>query len=94
MVITRGGEGVYYQDNETSRSFPPLMCQAVDTTGAGDAFAAGLIHRYLRDPSNVEAFVQFGQATACYVIERSGGVIPERMPTEPEVEKKLKAIGG
>lgn len=94
VVVTRGSRGVYYQDEESSRSFPPLRCKTVDTTGAGDTFAAGMIHRYLNDSSDIEAMVQFGQATACCVIEKSGGVVQERMPTASEVEKKLRTIGG
>lgn len=89
ILITMREKGVFYANLEHHRKFFPLKCKAVDTTGAGDAFAAGMIHNYLKT-KDICAAVGFGQATACYVIERTGGVIPERMPTEGEVLSKIR----
>jgi len=90
VVITLGSKGVYYADTEVNKRFPPLPCKAIDTTGAGDAFAAGMIHGYLSDKDDIDTMIMFGQATACCVVERTGGVAPERMPTKEEVQLRLR----
>jgi sugar/nucleoside kinase (ribokinase family) len=84
VIITLGSKGVFYANATFCRYFPPLRCLAIDTTGAGDVFAAGLLHSYLKG-AGIEDMITFGQAVACHVIERTGGVVPERMPTREEV---------
>lgn len=90
LLLTLGSRGAYYADPWHNRYFPPLPCDAVDTTGAGDAFGAGIVHAYLIDKYDIDTMVKFGQATACYVIERTGGVLPERMPTQQEVLSRIR----
>ncbi|MGI6162165.1 MAG: ribokinase [Christensenellales bacterium] len=43
VVITLGYHGAFAADGETSKHFPRLKVDAVDTTGAGDAFNGGLV---------------------------------------------------
>lgn len=43
-VITRGAEGATAYARETALHVPALAVTPVDTTGAGDCFAAGLVH--------------------------------------------------
>lgn len=43
VAITRGASGSLLAAGEGSFHLPPLPVEAVDTTGAGDAYAAGLI---------------------------------------------------
>ncbi len=89
VVLTLGRHGVYVADGAREMLFDALPCRVRDTTGAGDAFSAGMIHAYRQDSQNWSRFVQFGQATACWVLERSGGVAPERMPTAADVQRLL-----
>lgn len=42
VVATIGGKGAIHVDERGSTSYPSLLVDAVDTTGAGDAFNAGL----------------------------------------------------
>ena len=44
VVITRGGRGVTAYGLDRQISLPARRVKTVDTTGAGDAFAAGLLH--------------------------------------------------
>ena len=46
VYITMSGEGVYAGDGIT---YPALPGEVVNTTGAGDAFLAGVIHAYTKD---------------------------------------------
>ena len=49
VVIKLGRDGAYALDDATADHVPPFEVQAKDETGAGDAFAAGLIYGLLRD---------------------------------------------
>jgi sugar/nucleoside kinase (ribokinase family) len=43
VVIKLGAQGCWLEDAQSSRLVPGLQATVVDTTGAGDAFSAGLI---------------------------------------------------
>jgi len=45
VVVTRGAAGVVVHDRDGSAAHPALQVDVVDTTGAGDAFAAGFLYR-------------------------------------------------
>jgi len=72
LVITKGERGVTVitEDGEAAvPAVPPR--EAVDPTGAGDAFAAGFIAGLLRDQSPVEAS-RWGAVLASFVLEAVG----------------------
>lgn len=43
LLVTLGGDGVYVHDGQRLRHFRAAPVVPVDTTGAGDAFVAGLL---------------------------------------------------
>jgi len=90
VLITLGSRGVYFHNCGGGSYFQPFRCEAIDTTGAGDVFCAGLISEYIKT-GKIEEAILFGEAVACMVIEKSGGVKAERMPTREEVENFIKA---
>ena len=55
VAITRGAAGSTYVTPRFKGNVPGLPVLAVDTTGAGDAFMAGLLRRVLADPAVLEA---------------------------------------
>ena len=57
VVITRGGDGCYYTDGRTSGSLNGHRMNVVETTGAGDAFVAGLLTKLLERRDRGGAFV-------------------------------------
>ncbi len=67
VAVTRGARGCELFRGDEQRSFAGLAVQAVDATGAGDAFAAALIHRYLRGASLFElgSYANRVAAAAC-----------------------------
>ena len=100
LVVTSGGEGVVAL---LRRRFvirqPPLRVEAVDPTGAGDAFCAGLMHgSSLRgidfeaaDPHEVAQVLLYAQAAGAAVVSAPGattGVSKER------VEALIEEQGG
>ena len=81
-AITAGPAGARIVDRDAVRTIPALDVTVADTTGAGDAFTAGLIDRLLAGQSLIEAggFAAAAAGLACTV---SGpGVVPNREPIE------------
>ena len=60
---------------------PPTV---VDTTGAGDAFTAGLLHRWAAAP---QERIRFAAACGALVCGGAGGIDPQ--PTQAQVEAFL-----
>ena len=61
--------------------------EVVDTTGAGDAFTAGLLHRWSASPAER---VRFAAACGALVCGGPGGIDPQ--PTEAQVEAFLGGV--
>jgi 2-dehydro-3-deoxygluconokinase len=52
------------------------VAQLVDSSGAGDAFAAGFLARYFIDADNLAAAAQSGHHLAAAVVQQHGAIIP------------------
>ena len=61
--------------------------EVVDTTGAGDAFTAGLLHRWSASPTER---VRFAAACGALVCAGAGGI--DTQPTETQVEAFLGRV--
>ena len=71
VVITLGGEGALVADKGNTVKVPANPVQAVDTTGAGDAFAAGFLYGKSRGVS-LEQCGRIGGYFASRVITQMG----------------------
>jgi ribokinase len=86
LVVSLGAQGAMVADGAGVRRFPALKAEVVDTTGAGDAFRAGLAVM-LAEGSGMDDAVRFANACgalACTVL----GTEPS-MPRRPAVETRL-----
>ena len=74
VCVTLGGKGCYVADSSTGEShlIAPYPTDVVDTTGAGDAFAAGFLFGLLRDKSLYESG-KTGNLVASFCIREYGG---------------------
>ena len=70
-VITLGANGALVQDDGQSAYLDPFPVRPVDTTGAGDAFAAGYLHGHLSGASLLQKG-RLGSYFASLVIQRMG----------------------
>lgn len=70
VVITRGSKGSIYGNAEGDRQLfmPPAVDQVVDVTGAGDAYAAGIIYGHLQGKTPVES-IHLGMANSYHTIQ-------------------------
>lgn len=76
MVVTMGGQGSVYADAEGNSGFcPPRNVQVQDTTGAGDAFCAGVASG-LTYGKNLGESVEIGTMLAASVITSNENVCP------------------
>ena len=88
VVVTDGGNPVHWLLAGASGVLEALAPpQVVDTTGAGDAFTAGLLHRWSASPTER---VRFAVACGALVCAGAGGIDPQ--PTEAQVEAFLGKV--
>jgi sugar/nucleoside kinase (ribokinase family) len=71
VVITLGSRGALVSEGSKTVHVPPFKVSAVDTTGAGDAFAAGFLFGKTRG-YGLERCGRLGAAFASRVIEQMG----------------------
>ncbi len=82
MVVTLGGDGAVYADIHGNYGFQPARSvQVQDTTGAGDAFCAGVAVGLTYGKSLAQA-VEIGTRLAASVITVSENVCPRFLPQE------------
>jgi sugar/nucleoside kinase (ribokinase family) len=87
-VVTVGKDGVWAKKGEDKVHVPALSDRVVDTTGAGDNFAAGFLYGYSLE-ATLEQSAQIGSILAGNVIETVGAQIPD----ERWAQIKLKIDG-
>lgn len=86
VIITLGSRGVYLNDGKSSQIVPAYRVDAIDTTGAGDAFNGGLIAALAEGKSLPQA-VGFANALAALSVQRLGTTTS--MPTREEIDTFL-----
>jgi len=71
VVVTLGHRGAMWVCSGGSREFSPYRADVVDTTGAGDAFNAGLVAA-LADGQSMEVAIDQGCRAGAYCVTRPG----------------------
>ncbi len=82
VIITLGKRGVFVFDGEKSKILPAYKVEAIDTTGAGDAFNGGLLAALTEGKDLWEA-CEFGNAVGALSVQKLGTT--PSMPTKEEV---------
>ena len=88
-VITLGGEGSLVLTRGERFDVPALPGRPIDATGGGDSYMGGFLVGYLRAGGDPWEAGLYGAATALLVIEGTGGVHHQRMPTAEMVEARI-----
>tara|TARA_R110002111_G_scaffold18931_3_gene46344 strand:+ start:32442 stop:33386 length:945 start_codon:yes stop_codon:yes gene_type:complete len=86
-IITMAEQGAVVFDGATVQTVPPFAVDVVDSTAAGDAFAAGLAVRLAENASLIDA-VRF--ASAAGALAASGAGAQTAMPTREQIETLLE----
>lgn len=75
VYLTMGEEGVCYCSKKGYRHYPAIEAEAVNVTGSGDAFFAGIIHAHATGHL-AEDSVPFGLKAACHNVKSESPVNP------------------
>ena len=75
VYLTMGEDGVAFRSQKEYRHFPAIEAEAVNVTGSGDAFFAGIIHAHAIGISGM-ASVGYGLKAACHNVKSEAPVNP------------------
>lgn len=93
LIVTRGKEGCAYFTAKFSGAVEAFAVEAVDTTGAGDAFVAGLLKGLLDSPNatddepQLRAICRYANAVGALTTTRRGAI--PALPTAEQVNTFL-----
>lgn len=87
VLITLGGRGVYLNADGVSEIIPAYRVNAIDTTGAGDAFNGGLLAA-LSEGKSLHDAALFANALAALSVQRLGATAS--MPLRAEIDAFLR----
>ena len=87
VVITMGSLGAFATDGEKSELLPRLSVNAIDTTGAGDAFNGGFVMALSEGKDLFEA-LRYGNATGALSVTKLGTA--PAMPCRAEIDAMVK----
>ncbi|PXW93094.1 fructokinase [Streptohalobacillus salinus] len=95
VIYTRGKDGAVFLTKDKKASHPGFKVEAIDTTGAGDAFIGALLYQVSRDDQALTAiseqamhdYLAFSNAFAALTTTKNGAV--ESLPTIAEVHAFL-----
>ncbi len=90
VLITLGGRGVYLNTRDKKGILPAYKVEAVDTTGAGDAFNGGLLAALAEGKDLWEAS-KFANALAALSVQKIGTT--PAMPVREEIDAFLASHG-
>lgn len=87
IVITMGSQGAFISSNHIEKMVPAFKVNAIDTTGAGDAFNGGLVAALSKGKDIFEA-ATFASALAALSVQKHGATTS--MPTLEEINQFLE----
>ena len=91
VVVTNGAKPINWYFNGRSGVLEVLPMHVVDTTGAGDAFTAGILHQLVQHgdhPVSYEQLLRFAAACGALVCGGAGAIDPQ--PDSGSVQTFLK----
>lgn len=88
VIVKLGGRGVYFLTDKDEGIAPAYKVEAIDTTGAGDAFATGLLIS-LGEGFDFKEAIRYASAVAAIKVTRLGS---HSIPAKKEVEEFLSSV--
>jgi len=90
LIVTLGKEGALWLDRESSLLVPAYPVDATDTTGAGDAFIAGIIHAGFSESFDRKVAMKFANACAAMKCTQPG---PRLKASRSDIVKFMRQNG-
>ncbi|MGD6801346.1 aminoimidazole riboside kinase [Rossellomorea aquimaris] len=97
MVITMGAEGCHVYTKDGHRHVPAMKVQAVDTTGAGDAFVSGMLYQLHEYEGDIQSLTIEAAAEMASFAAVSGALAASTkgaMTALPTLEEVKQHLGG
>ena len=99
LIVTRGKAGCKYVTPRYSGQVPGFCVNAVDTTGAGDGFVAGLLRGLVRDPSadqteaRLAGICRYANAVGALTTTERGAIpaLPDAVSVESLLGRKTES---
>ena len=99
LFVTLGPEGCFYRFGDKTGCAPTYDVKTIDTTGAGDAFLAGVLYKLLEDKldiehissSEMENIVDFANAVGSLATTKRGAI--PSMPVISDVYSCICSVG-
>lgn len=88
-MITLGEKGVFVMTSDRKEMIPSIRVNAIDTTGAGDAFNGGFVTA-LAEGRNVFEAARFGNVVGALSVTKIGTA--PAMPYREEVDSLLDKL--
>ncbi len=88
LIVTQGKLGSTCYTKEGSYQSPAFPARVVDTTGAGDAFAAGFIYGFINNYP-LEVCLKLGNFCGAYNVERVGA---RNFPSKSTIDEFLARV--
>lgn len=88
VIVTLGHDGVLWDSEDGARRFPAHPAIARDTTGAGDAFTAGLVASLAAGGGLMEA-IELGCRAGAFCVTRDGVI--DGLPTPGRLDSEIPA---
>lgn len=96
IVVTLGAQGCFYRTRDHAGIVEGFKVEAVDTTGAGDAFFGGILYQILEQGKEVtalsaqelEQMIRFANAVGALATTKTGAI--PAMPTLDEVKRFIE----
>lgn len=88
VIITLGQRGCLVSTAQDFTTIPAYSVNAVDTTGAGDAFVGGFAAGWMRSGGDLIAAARFGNAVAALSVTKFGTA--PSMPRQADVDRFLR----
>lgn len=97
VFVTLGEKGCFYRTRNHFGTVGGYQVTAIDTTGAGDAFAGGLLYQLLESGESMQDIsqavlvdmVRFANAAGALTTTRTGAI--PALPTQDEVNRFMEA---
>lgn len=89
VVITMGSMGAFAADKKKSEWIPRITVEAVDTTGAGDAFNGGFVTA-VSEGKDLFTALRYGNVTGALSVTRAGS--SPAMPVRSEIDQMYQNV--
>jgi fructokinase len=90
IFVTDGGNICEYWLNGETGQQPAFAVNAIDTTGAGDAFVAGLLHQLGSGETSGSKIVRYAAAAGALTTRQAGAI--DSQPTDAEIIQFLDGL--